>query len=101
MATATSFTKGEVIKNAKVTPSGIPPFTKPINKGIEEQEQNGVIAPKKDAHFFCGEVNAQPFDWEIGIYHAHKRTDKKQEYQYFYRIVNKKIDGVSQVCSLI
>ncbi|GAL61258.1 hypothetical protein JCM19300_4204 [Algibacter lectus] len=43
---ATSLTKGEVIKNAKVTPKGIPPRTKPINKGTDEQEQNGVTTPK-------------------------------------------------------
>jgi len=49
MAIATSFTRGEVIKNEKVTPKGIPPFTKPINRGTELQEQKGVIAPKVDA----------------------------------------------------
>jgi hypothetical protein len=49
MATATSFTKGDVIRKAKVTPSGIPPFTKPIKSGMEEQEQKGVIAPNNDA----------------------------------------------------
>lgn len=49
IATATSFTNGEVIRYAKVTPNGIPPFTKPINNGIDEQEQNGVIAPNSEA----------------------------------------------------
>ena len=53
MATATSFTKGDVIKNEKVTPNGIPPFTKPINSGIDEQEQKGVIAPKNEAKKYC------------------------------------------------
>ena len=33
--------------------NGIPPFTKPINSGIDEQEQKGVIAPKKDAKKYC------------------------------------------------
>jgi hypothetical protein len=50
MATATSFTNGEVIRKAKVTPNGIPPFTNPMNNGMEEQEQNGVIAPKIEAN---------------------------------------------------
>jgi hypothetical protein len=50
MAIATSFTNGEVIRKAKVTPNGIPPCTKPINKGTEEQEQKGVIAPKMEAN---------------------------------------------------
>jgi hypothetical protein len=42
-----------VIKNEKVTPKGIPPFTKPINKGMDEQEQKGVIAPKNEAKKYC------------------------------------------------
>ena len=44
---ATSFTKGDVIKKEKVTPKGIPPLTKPINRGTDEQEQKGVTTPKK------------------------------------------------------
>ena len=47
--TATSFTKGEVIKKANVTPNGIPPLTKPINSGTDEQEQNGVTVPNSEA----------------------------------------------------
>jgi len=47
MAMATSFTKGDVIKKAKVTPSGMPPFTKPINNEklhllLESAIQNNV-----------------------------------------------------------
>jgi preprotein translocase subunit SecY len=49
IATATSFTSGDVIRKAKVTPSGIPPLTNPMNSGIDEQEQKGVIAPNKEA----------------------------------------------------
>jgi hypothetical protein len=44
-----SFTSGEVIKNEKVTPRGTPDLIKLRKIGIEEQEQNGVIAPKVDA----------------------------------------------------
>ena len=47
---ATSFTNGDVIKNANVTPRGIPPRTNPINKGTDEQEQNGVTTPNNDGH---------------------------------------------------
>jgi hypothetical protein len=50
MATATSLTNGEVIKKAKVTPSGIPPLTNPIKSGIDEQEQKGVMAPNNEAN---------------------------------------------------
>src|SRR5690554_6685115 len=50
ITTATSFTRGEVIRNDKVTPKGNPPFKKPINNGTDEQEQNGVMAPKNAAN---------------------------------------------------
>lgn len=50
IATATSLTNGDVIRKANVTPKGMPPLTKPINKGIEEQEQKGVIAPNRAAN---------------------------------------------------
>jgi hypothetical protein len=40
-------TKGEDIKKENVTPIGNPALVKPINKGIEEQEQNGVTVPSK------------------------------------------------------
>jgi hypothetical protein len=45
-------TIGDVIRNEKVTPSGIPASTKPINKGTEEQEQKGVTIPNRDAMKF-------------------------------------------------
>jgi hypothetical protein len=38
------------MRYVKVIPNGIPPFTKPINKGTEEQEQNGVITPNVEAN---------------------------------------------------
>jgi hypothetical protein len=44
-----SFTSGEVIRKDKVTPSGIPAERKPTNKGMDEQEQNGVITPNREA----------------------------------------------------
>ena len=44
-----SLTKGEAIKKAKVTPSGIPAPTKPIKRGIDEQEQKGVTTPRSAA----------------------------------------------------
>ena len=43
-AKAISLTSGEVIRKAKVTQVGIHAFINHINNGIEEQEQNGVIA---------------------------------------------------------
>ena len=39
-------TKGEDIKNENVTPIGSPALVKPMNSGIEEQEQNGVTVPR-------------------------------------------------------
>lgn len=43
---ATSLTSGEVIMKENAIPSGISASMKPRKIGIEEQEQNGVIAPK-------------------------------------------------------
>ena len=40
-------TNGDEIRNEKVTPTGNPARVKPINSGIEEQEQNGVMVPSK------------------------------------------------------
>ncbi len=37
------------MRNESVTPSGMPPCRNPTNSGIDEQEQNGVTAPKPDA----------------------------------------------------
>ena len=38
-------TRGDDIKKENVTPIGKPALVKPINIGIEEQEQNGVTVP--------------------------------------------------------
>ena len=61
MAMATSLTKGEVIRNENVTPNGMPPFTNPMNSGTDEQEQNGVMAPKSEAKRYCNPNNL----WEL------------------------------------
>lgn len=45
-----SLISGELIRNANVIPSGIPALKKPINNGIEEQEQKGVTAPSSAAN---------------------------------------------------
>jgi hypothetical protein len=45
MITATSLIMGEAMRNEKVTPSGMPDSTNPMNSGTAEQEQNGVIMP--------------------------------------------------------
>jgi hypothetical protein len=42
-------TIGEEIRKENVTPKGNPALVKPINNGIEEQEQNGVTVPSKAA----------------------------------------------------
>jgi hypothetical protein len=55
MTTAISLIIGLAIKNEKVTPSGIPASTKPINNGTDEQEQKGVTAPRSNAGFLLGE----------------------------------------------
>lgn len=42
-------TMGEEIRNENVTPSGSPALVKPMNSGIDEQEQNGVTVPSNAA----------------------------------------------------
>lgn len=46
-------TIGEEIKNEKVTPNGNPALVKPINSGMDEQEQNGVTVPSNAATMFA------------------------------------------------
>lgn len=46
-------TIGEDMRNENVTPSGSPALVKPINKEMEEQEQNGVTVPNKAAIVFA------------------------------------------------
>ena len=45
MMITTSLMSGEVIKKAMVIPMGMRAETTPTKRGIELQEQNGVIAP--------------------------------------------------------
>jgi hypothetical protein len=46
-------TNGEDIRNEKVTPIGSPALVKPMNKGMDEQEQKGVIVPRSAASKFA------------------------------------------------
>ena len=46
-------TIGEEIKKEKVTPRGSPALVKPINSGIDEQEQNGVTVPSRAEMMFA------------------------------------------------
>ena len=46
-------TLGEEIKKEKVTPSGSPALVNPINRGMDEQEQNGVTVPSNAAMIFA------------------------------------------------
>jgi len=41
------------MRKENVTPSGSPALVKPINNGIDEQEQNGVTVPSKAAMMFA------------------------------------------------
>jgi len=43
---------GAAMRKENVTPSGTPACTKPKNKGIAEQEQNGVTIPRRLARIF-------------------------------------------------
>ena len=43
----------EEIKNENVTPSGSPALVKPMNSGMDEQEQNGVTVPSNAPMIFA------------------------------------------------
>ena len=45
--------KKEEIRKEKVTPSGRPALVKPINRGMEEQEQKGVTVPRSAEIIFA------------------------------------------------
>ena len=47
--TAISLISGEVMRKARVMPSGMPAVLKPRKSGMLEQEQKGVTAPKPAA----------------------------------------------------
>ena len=46
-------TIGEEIRNENVTPSGRPALVKPMNSGMDEQEQNGVTVPNRAPMMFA------------------------------------------------
>ena len=46
-------TMGDEIRKENVTPRGSPALVKPINSGIEEQEQKGVTVPSRAARIFA------------------------------------------------
>ena len=43
-------TMGDEIRKEKVTPRGRPALVKPMNSGMEEQEQKGVTVPSRAAN---------------------------------------------------
>ena len=55
-------TIGEDIRKENVTPNGSPALVKPINSGIDEQEQKGVTVPSKAAMTFA------PIPWKPSIF---------------------------------
>ena len=46
-------TIGDEIKKENVTPKGSPALVKPMNSGIEEQEQKGVTVPSRAEMMFA------------------------------------------------
>ena len=50
---------GEEIRKENVTPSGSFALVKPINNGMEEQEQKGVTVPSRAAAQFA------PIPWNL------------------------------------
>jgi hypothetical protein len=50
---------GEENRKEKVTPRGRPALVKPMNRGMEEQEQNGVTVPRSAA------TQLAPIPWNL------------------------------------
>ena len=46
-------TIGDEIKKENVTPKGSPALVKPMNSGIDEQEQKGVTVPSRAEMMFA------------------------------------------------
>ena len=66
------------MRKEKVTPKGMPPLTNPMNSGMLEQEQKGVIAPNNEASRYCIPYSfldvrklRSLYTGEIGIDNAH------------------------------
>ena len=53
-------TMGEEIRKEKVTPRGSPALVKPINSGMDEQEQKGVTVPSRAATQFAPRPRKRP-----------------------------------------
>ena len=51
---------GEEMRNEKQTPSGRPAAVKPMNSGMDEQEQKGVTVPSSAAAKCAGSPCARP-----------------------------------------
>ncbi len=53
-------TKGDEIRKENVTPNGSPAVVKPMNSGIEEQEQNGLTVPSSAPRIFAPTPDRPP-----------------------------------------
>jgi hypothetical protein len=80
---------GDEIRNENVTPSGTPDSTKPRNKGIAEQEQNGVTMPKVDAITF-----------PVKVFFPSSALRVRSGVKYVLMIPTKKIISVSNIMTL-
>ena len=53
-------TIGDEMRNENVTPRGSPALVKPMNSGIDEQEQNGVTVPSSAEMMFAQMPRMRP-----------------------------------------
>ena len=53
-------TIGDEMRNENVTPRGSPALVKPMNSGIDEQEQNGVTVPSSAEMMFAQMPRKRP-----------------------------------------
>ena len=83
-------TMGEEIRKENVTPRGKPALVKPINSGMDEQEQNGVTVPSRAA------MQLAPTPWNLPRIRFVRSGGKKL---WIYEII--KIRQVSSTMILI
>ena len=99
MTAATSLIMGLAIRNEKVTPSGMPASTKPMNSGTEEQEQNGVTAPSETARPTRLPVGSpahegpHPLRSNDGTQQAHDIDDRDQQDKDLRHVHDEELHG--------
>lgn len=91
-------TIGDEIKNENVTPMGSPALVKPINSGIEEQEQKGVTVPRRAAIIFAHmhrkltQNLPASLRRKVALYIGYNKNENAEQNSNFQHIIDKKLN---------